>query len=95
LGEKQILATEVGRKTQLQRRVKNSPVPSGAHRENQSPQQLAWKARRAKYPEFLQLTGLKPGILMVSRLGWDRAPRALCCSWRECRQTTHVHTAWE
>lgn len=31
---------------------------------------------------------LKPGVLKVSRPGWHRARRALCCSWREARQIT-------
>ena len=31
---------------------------------------------------------LKPGNLKVSRLGWDKAWRPLCCPWRESRQTT-------
>lgn len=31
-------------------------------------------------------TSLKPGVLKVSRFVWDRAPRALHCSWRKDRQ---------
>lgn len=30
---------------------------------------------------------LKPGVLKVSRLCYDRVQRAPCCSWREGRQT--------
>ena len=33
-------------------------------------------------------TSLKSGVLWVSRHGWDRARKALCCSWRERKQTT-------
>jgi len=39
--------------------------------------------------------GLKPEVLKVSRLGWDRAQRALGGSWREGRKTTHRHIAWK
>jgi len=39
--------------------------------------------------------GLKPEVLKVSRLGWDRAQRALCCSRREGRKTAWGQTAWK
>ena len=35
---------------------------------------------------------LKPGVLKVSRSGWDTAQRGLCCFWREGRQTTWRQT---
>ena len=47
------------------------------HRENESPQQLTWKARGAKFQEFLQPMGLKHGVLKVRGLGSDRDLRAL------------------
>ena len=39
------------------------------------------------FMSFFDQWGLKPGVLKVSRLGCDRAPMALHCSWREDRQT--------
>ena len=63
--------------------------------ENISPKPSAWKTKGAEFHEFLQKQVLKPKVLKVSRLGWDRAQRALCCSWRESIQTIQGQTAWK
>ena len=39
--------------------------------------------------------GLKPTVLKVRRLCWDRAWRALHCSWREGSQTILRQTSWK
>ena len=62
-----------------------------AHRrmpkENESPKSLAWKMRRAEFPEFLQPARLNTWNLKGNRLDWDRTLRAQPCSWREGRHT--------
>lgn len=44
---------------------------------------IGLESKMAKFYDFLKPAGLKAGVLKVSGLGWDRAPRALYCSWRE------------
>lgn len=39
--------------------------------------------------------GSKPGVLKISRFGWDRAQKAWHCSWRQGKQTTYGYTVWK
>ena len=54
--------------------MKDTLAHSGAHEENKSPYQLAWKARGVKSCEA-QPAGLKTGVLKISRLGLGRDRR--------------------
>ena len=58
--EREIINAVVGR------RARDRLAQREAHRVD-SPEQLAWKARGAKFPKFLQPLGLK-GVVKVSRL---------------------------
>lgn len=52
----------------------------GTHKENIYPKSLAWKKKGAKFPDFMQSTGLRAWAFkgQQARLGYSR--RALLCS---------------
>ena len=72
-------------------KAKRERSTQGMHKEN-IPQ--GYWLRKRKGLNFLISCNqcLKPGVLKVSRLVWDTARMALCCSWRKGRQTTQGQT---
>jgi len=57
----------------------------GMHKENVPQNHGLGKQEGLNFVSSCNQGGLKPGVLNVSVLGWDRAWRALPCSWREGR----------
>ena len=65
------------------------------HKENISPKPLAMKMRSTDFWSSYNQQDLKPGVLKVSELDWDRDLRALPCYCREGRQTAQGQVVWK
>ena len=66
-----------GKEVRSWSRMRDRLAHRGTQEESKSPQQLAWKMRGAEFCDSGNQWSLKPGVLKVSRVGWDRALGAL------------------
>ena len=85
LGEKQMVATEVERELQSQRRGRDRLAHRRTHEENNSPQQVLGKQEGLNFMCSGIQWGLKSGVLKTNVLGLGTAWRHQGCFQREGR----------